>query len=350
MTINKKSLSRRNLLTAGTAAGLGTVLAAPAAIAQSKTTWRMQTHWPTGNWYYEDVFVNFANRVTEATGGELTVEPVQNDGIVPTGEVLNAVRRGLLESAFIYPSYWMGRIPVAGHLNGNIGTFGSHEEMHMFMYEMGALDIIREAYAEQGIYQAGPVSYAGLALYSNRPLVTKEDFAGWRVRSTGTAAMVLEKMGASPVSIPGGELYQALQTGVVEGAHWGSISTGWGMNFQEVTKYIVQPDLVSQLNGEVMVGMEAWNAIGDDLKATFNEIVRATSADASAHFLHQDLVRKDEFVKELGGEITNLEPAVVEELRVKSMEVVDEYAERDPNYSGRVAELLHEFMRLTGKA
>lgn len=119
---------------------------------------------------------------------------------------------------------------------------------------------------------------------------------------------------------------------------------------QEVTKYIVQPDLVSQLNGEVMVGMEPWNAIGDDLKATFNEVVRATSADASAHFLHQDLVRKDEFVNELGGEITNLDPAVVEELRVKSMEVVDEFAERDPDYSGRVAELLHEFMRLTGKA
>lgn len=342
-------ITRRTLLGSAAAAGTGAVLAAPPAIAQGKTTWRMQTHWPTGNWYYEDVFVKFANRITEATGGELTIEPVQNDGIVPTGEVLNAVRRGLLESAFIYPSYWMGRIPVAGHLNGNIGTFGSHEEMHMFMYEMGALDVIREAYAEQGVYQAGPISFAGLALYSNRPLRTAEDFNGWRVRSTGTAAMVFEKMGASPVAIPGGELYQALQTGVVEGAHWGSISTGWGMNFQEVTKYIVQPDLVSQLNGECIVGMKQWEALGDDLKATVNEIVRATSADASAHFLHQDLVRKKEFVEELGGEITTLEPEVVEQLRVKSMEVVDEFAERDPQYSGRVAELLHEFMRLTGR-
>jgi len=345
---SEKKASRRAFLTASTAAVAGTVLAAPPAIAQGNVTWQMQTHWPTGNWYYEDVFVKFCNRITEATGGELTIKPIQNDGLVRTGEVLDAVRRGLLESAFIYPAYWIGRIPVASHLNGFIGTWDKHEEMAAFMYEMGAIDVIRKAYAAQGVYQAGPVSYAGLTLYSNRPLRTSADFEGWKVRSTGPAADVFAKMGATPVSIPGAELYQGLQTGVVDGAHWGSTSTGWGMNLQEVNKYIVRPDLVGHLNGEVIVGLENWNKIGPDLQATFNEIVRATSADASAHFLYRDMTYAKQFVDEMGGELTTLDEEALANLRRYSLEVVDEYSAKDPEYCGVVGPMLHEFQKLRG--
>ncbi|TRW92243.1 twin-arginine translocation signal domain-containing protein [Paracoccus sp. M683] len=348
--MNQKRItpSRRHFLTGTTAALATATLAAPPAIAQGTTTWRMQTHWPTGNWYYEDVFVKFCNRITEATGGELTITPVQNDGLVRTGEALDAVRRGLLESAFIYPAYWIGRIPAAAHLNGFIGMWDRHEEMDAFMYEMGALEIIREAYAAQGIYQAGPVSYAGLALYSNRPLRTTADFAGWKVRSTGPAADVFVKMGATPVSIPGAELYQGLQTGVVDGAHWGSTSTGWGMNLQEVNKYIVRPDLVGHLNGEVIVGLDTWSKISPEVQAIFNEVVRATSAQASAHFLYRDMTYAQKFVDEMGGELTQLDDDALENLRRYSLEVVDEYSAKDPDYCGKLGPMLHEFQKLRG--
>ena len=73
MTTKTQPLSRRGFFAASAGAAAGVTLAAPAAIAQTKTVWRMQTHWPTGNWYYEDVFVKFCNRITVATGGELTV-------------------------------------------------------------------------------------------------------------------------------------------------------------------------------------------------------------------------------------------------------------------------------------
>jgi TRAP-type mannitol/chloroaromatic compound transport system substrate-binding protein len=255
----------------------------------------------------------------------------------------------VLDSAFFYPAYWIGRVPVASHLNGHIGTFEKHEEKHFFMYEMGAIDIIREAYAAEGVYQSGFVSYGGFAVYSNRPLTTRKDFSGFRVRSTGAAASVFEKMGATPVSIPGGELYQALQTGVVEGAHWGCISTGRGMNFHEVCKFVQQPDLVSHLSGEVMVNLKKWNSIGRDLQATFNEIVRATSADASAHFLYHDYLGAKQYTEKEGGTITTLDADTIGALRSASLQVVDEFSARDPKYSGKVGALLHEFMRMTGK-
>lgn len=353
---NDKKLNRRKFLTSGAtaaaAAGTATLIGgAPAVIANPREpiTWRMQTHWPKGSWYYEPVFQRYADRIKEATNGELVIETHQPGSIVSTGDVLRGVRRGTLESAFIYPAYWVGDIPAAGHLNGNLATWESHEEMHFFMYEMGALDIIRDAYAQRGVYQIGPISYAGTAVYGNKRIQSRSDFEGFQIRSNGNAARVFEKMGANPVSISGGELYQALQTGIADGAHWGSVSAGWGMNLQEVNQYIMQPDLLGHMNGEVFVSQDAWDALGSDLKRAVDDATKAASIDSSALFRHHDFLRMKDFEEEFDGEIVQMDSNVIEEMRVKSLEVVDEVSERDPEYSGKIGDLLHEFMRLTGK-
>ncbi|WP_339799835.1 TRAP transporter substrate-binding protein [uncultured Marinobacter sp.] len=353
MQNNDKKVNRRKFLTTGAAAAAGaaTIMGAPAVIANptKSVTWRMQTHWPAGSWYYEPVFQRYADRIKEATNGELIIETHQPNSIVSTGDVLRGVRRGTLESAFLYPAYWVGDIPAAGHLNGNLATWESHEEMHFFLYEMGALDIIRDAYAQRGVYQIGPVSYAGTAIYGNKRIEKVADFSGFQIRSNGNAAQVFQKMGAAPVSISGGELYQALQTGIADGAHWGSVSAGWGMNLQEVNKYIMQPDLLGHMNGEVFVNQKAWDALGSDHKRIVNDATIAASIDSSAIFRHHDFLRMQDFVNDFGGEIVQMDEEVIQQMRLKSLEVVDELSKRDPEYSGKIGPLLHEFMRITGK-
>lgn len=346
-----KTVTRRSFLATAPAIAGGAVLAAPATIAaaSSATTWRMQTHFPTGTWYYDAIFQDFARRVTTATNGELVIETHAPGSIVSTGDSLMAAAQGALDGAFTFPAYWVGQIPAAGHLNGNLATFSNNTEMEYFMYEMGALDIIREAYAERGIHQVGPVAGGGVTLFGKRPVQTAADFKGYKIRTTGTAARVLEKMGAAPVSVAGGELYQALQTGIVDAAHWGSVSGGMSMNFQEVTKYIVQPDLVSPTNLEVFVNASKWNQLGEDHKQVVNDAVRATTGIYTARIMQADLNGIDTFVNKSGGEISMMEDSVLEEMRVKSLEVVDEISAQDPKYSGRIGELLHEFMRQTGK-
>ncbi|WP_264214408.1 TRAP transporter substrate-binding protein DctP [Leisingera thetidis] len=347
MTTN--TIGWRQLLKGSAVAMGATALSAPAVLAQEQIKWRIQSHWTPGVEYYDSIYLEFARWVTEATDGEIQIEAVQANTVAPTNEVLGALRRGLLDAAFIFPGYWIGRIPAAGHLNGNLATWENHEEMQFFFYDMGALDVIREAYAKYGIYQAGPISFAGLAVFSKKPIETMEDFQGFKIRSTGTPGRVFEKMGATPVFIPGGELYQSLQTGVVDGAHWGCVATGWGMNLQEVTSHIVTPDFLSHSNGEFIVGMEQWNRLGEDHKRIVNSAVRAMSANASAHFRHLDFLRMKEFTEEMGKDIVTVSPSVMAELRDKSLEVVDEYSKGDPEFSGRIGEKLHEFMRLTGK-
>ena len=147
-----------------------------------------------------------------------------------------------------------------------------------------------------------------------------------------------------------GALHQALQTDVVDGAHRGATATDWAMNVQEVCDDIIEPDLVGHLNGEVMVGLEAWNALGDDLRAVVTDVTRAMSAEAAAHFLYRDILFKQEFVNDFGGELIQMEDDTLQALRTASREVVDEHAAQDPEYSGRLGEMLHAFLKTTGRA
>ena len=120
--MKKTVLNRRQLLTTG-ALGMGaSALAAPAVLAQEQITWRIQSHWTPGVEYFDSIYQEFARWITEGTNGEIQIETLQADTVAPTNEMLGALRRGLLDAAFIFPGYWIGRIPVAGHLNGNLAT------------------------------------------------------------------------------------------------------------------------------------------------------------------------------------------------------------------------------------
>src|SRR5690554_2592893 len=100
INMNDKKVNRRQFLTTGAAAAAGaaTIVGAPAVIANPtrQITWRMQTHWPAGSWYYEPLFQRYADRIKEATDGELIIETHQPGSIVSTGDVLRGVRRGTL--------------------------------------------------------------------------------------------------------------------------------------------------------------------------------------------------------------------------------------------------------------
>lgn len=349
-----ENISRRKVLKAGlTAAAVGAAAVVPkvagAATSAKKIKWRMQTHWPTGVGYYQDVYVKFCDRVRAASDGELDITPLPPGAIVPTKDVFEAVGRGLFEISLIWPSYWIGKVPVAGHVNGQLFSWDNAPQMYSYFYDMGAIDVFREAYGEHGVRFVAPVPMSGLALYSRKPIRTLDDFKGYKVRSTGIAAEVFKKAGATPVFFPGEELYQALQTGVCDGAHWGSISTGWDMKLQEVSKFIVKPNLAEINNGEIIMNKKKW----DELPAHLQSILEECASSAGIDFLkwseYNNILDVNTWNEKKMGEITRIEPDVVAQLRKYSLEVVDEYSKKDPKYSAKAGDLLKQLLKMSGQ-
>ena len=349
----ESTVTRRNVLKAGVAAAVGGAasLVAKPARAQTKTTkLRMQTHWPSGVGYYKPHYLGFAQRVKEASNGEIDITPLPANSVVPTKNILEAVGQGLIDMSHSWPAYWIGQIPVAGHLNGQLFTWDNFEELYVFMYEMGGLDIIRKAYAERGVHIVGIYSVGGITLFSKKPLVNLSDFKGFKVRATGIPSKVFSKMGATPIYFPGAEVYQALQTGVCDGAYWGSVAGGWEMKFQEVTKYIILPFLSHQNIGEILMNKKVWDALPNDQKRLLEDCTHAMNALSNPWYVYRDYIHMKEFTSsQFKGEIVTMNPDTVSLFRKYSMDVVDEYSKLDPKYCGEVGALLHKFMKMTGK-
>ena len=349
-----KEISRRSVIKAGVAASIAGAASVMPKVARAgskkkKIRWRMQTHWPTGVGYYQEVYVKFCDRVRAASDGELDITPLPPGAIVPTKDVFEALGRGLFEISLIWPTYWIGKVPVAGHINGQLFSWENVAEMYGYFYDMGAIEVFREAYKENGVRFVAPIPMAGLALYSRRPIRTLADFKGFKVRSTGIPAQVFQKAGATPVFFPGAEIYQALQTGVCDGAHWGNVAAAWDMKFQEVTDYIVMPYLAKINNGEIIMNQKKWDALPDHLKAIVTECANSAGTDFLRWSGYNDILDINEFQKKKMGELSVMDEDTVAQLRKFSIEVVDEYSKKDPKYCAKAGELLKSMMKMAGR-
>jgi TRAP-type mannitol/chloroaromatic compound transport system substrate-binding protein len=353
--MENKEMTRRDILKLSAAAGLtataGSLLGATSSFAQGgkqpKFKFRMQCHWPVGVGYYKLHFEGYCKRIAEATDGEVVITPFAPDTIVPTKDTLEACGSGLLDMNWCWGAYWQGKMPVASLMCGHTFVWDDFSQMYWNNFMQDAMSIYRKAYADQGVHLIGVIGVDGITLWSKRPLVKLSDFKGLKVRSTGTPADTLKKAGCTPVYFPGSELYQALQSGVVEAAHWGSTYTGMEMKFNEVTKYLIQPDLARVSNAEIVMNKKKWDKLPKDIQAILEDTCMAYNYYCYAYCDYMSKVDMKKFVKQ-GGKISQLEPATVKKLKEYSTSVLDEYAKKDPKYCGPVVKKYKEMFDLAG--
>ncbi|BBI60173.1 hypothetical protein HSBAA_14790 [Vreelandella sulfidaeris] len=102
-------------------------------------------------------------------------------------------------------------------------------------------------------------------LHSNKRVETLEDFQGLRLRTSGAWSELASRLGASTVVMAGGDIYSALERGVIDAAEWGSPEMNQPTGFQEVAQYVILPG-VHQSGGflECQVNEDTWNELSED--------------------------------------------------------------------------------------
>jgi len=148
-----------------------------------------------------------------------------------------------------------------------------------WFHNRGGLQMLRDAYAKYNVYPVG-VSWWGVeTVVAKRPIQKPEDFKGIKFRSPqGMVAEILTRLGASVVVLPGGEVFSALDKGVVDAADWGTLSMNERMGFHGVAK---NPTKLfhSMPVQELAVNMAAWKALPDDVKAILHSTTREWTWD-----------------------------------------------------------------------
>jgi len=273
------SIQRRKFLT-GAAATVGAATLGFPAIVKSQQTikWKAQSMWSSAELTYK-VFEEFCARVTKLTNGRLEIQPFAGGSVVGVFETLDAVQAGVLQAQSTAPVYFTGKDPGFAVIGDLAFAYQHPWQADAWFHYKGGLDLLRDAYARYNAYCVG-VSWWGLeSIVSKKPIHSMADFKGIKIRSAqGLNAEILSKMGASVVVIPGGEVYSALDKGVVDAADWATMSMNQRMGFHEVAKY---PTMFthSMPNQDFTVNMAAWRALPEDIRQILSSATREWSWD-----------------------------------------------------------------------
>ncbi len=258
--------SRRRFLKTAGLASVAAVAAPAIGRAADTINWRCQSMWSAAELTYK-VFQEFCANLTAATGGRLVIEPFAAGSVVGAFETLDAVSAGLLQAQSSWPGYFSGKDAGLAVLSDFVFGYDSPFQADAWYHYRGGLELLRSAYKPYNVYPVG-VSWWGVeSLVSKKELNTLEDFKGVNIRSPqGMTAEIFTKLGSNIVVLPGGEVFSALDKGVVDAADWGTVSMNERMGFSAVAPH---PTKIfhSMPAQEFSVNMDAWNALPDDLKA-----------------------------------------------------------------------------------
>jgi len=304
--------------------------------------------WPSPKYHQWPSIEAFADYARRASNGRLDIEIFTPGTVVPTMELFEAVGKGMLEMGHSLPAYEGGKMPVFNIGYGMPYTFDNHNEMSVYYYDLGLLDIMRGEAAAHNVYFLGPTMSHHVTLLTKKPIRKIEDFKGLKLRSTGLIADVMSKAGASCVFLPGPEIYPSLEKGVIDGTHWGAEGAMYSMGFHEVTKYDLTPHMQRSATLEVFINMDKWNALPDDLQAILEMGLQVFSIMDGNINERNDYLHREILVNKFGFEVTHFPPEDEAKMRQFVLEVLDEYSAKDAAFA-KAADIMKDYLRLMGR-
>ena len=218
MTLVNNARKKLTVFASALTLGLSAALAATPAAAQDTVTWKVQSHWPGSSSSYTDSLGRIKRVLEERTDGRLKLQLYEAGSLFKATDTFNAVSRGILEMGTISPSYAQDKISLAGIASGLPFAFRNVWEAAYFHQNMGFEQMLRDEAAEHGVYWATDKVYP-TEMVVKEPIESWDDFTSLKIRSSGALQSFLTEAGAAASYIPGSELYSALDSGIVNGAH-----------------------------------------------------------------------------------------------------------------------------------
>ncbi len=233
-------------------AAVAAALAAPLAATAQETTLKIVSAFPE-NSFYVTRLQTWIDRVNAEGKAVLQLNFIGGPKAVPTFEVGNAVRTGVVDLAMNTGAFYTNVFPESDALK--LTQMPVAEQRRN-----GAFDYIQKVWAEKGnmVYLARILEHSPFHVYLTKP-IDKPSLAGLKIRITPVYRDFFTSLGATVIQTPPGEVYTALERGVVDGYGW-PIGGIFDLNWQNLTKYRVDPGFYDA-EVSLIVNMDAWKKL-----------------------------------------------------------------------------------------
>jgi len=327
-------MDRRKFLAAGATLAAVPLAAPSVARAQTSFNWKMTNAYGPGSPFYVEgpgSPTDFCKKVEAMSDGRLKIQHFAAGELIPALEGFDAVRSGAVEMNAANSYFWAGKIPAAQYFT--TVPFGlNFQGMNAWLYHGGGMDLWDELYAPLGL-KALPMGNTGVQMtgWFRKPIESVADFKDLKMRIPGLAGKVYAKLGVDVKLLPGGEIFPALERGVIDAAEFVGPYQDRRLGLQNAAKYYYTTGWHEPSNvTELLIGKAAWDSLPADLQAIVSTAAMACNLESHTWCEANNAAALKDLM-ENSGVIANVLPdEVVAELRRVTEEVLAEGAAADP--------------------
>lgn len=270
-----------------------------------------ETSWPNSItlWRPDKYFVDLVNTLAN---GHVDIQYNEGGTFSSSVQMFDDVQSGSIDMGSDWPSYWEGR-NTAFSLTTSVPMIFTPNDYMTWYWQRGGYELINELYAKYGLrWFPHSITSPESGQRTNKAINTLEDYKGLRLRQCGrNQSRLLDGMGASAVFTPGGEVYAALDRGVLDGAEFSVPEVDYKMGLSEVTKYVVKPGWhqPGPISG-IMINKDVYDSLDDYTKFVMKQAAQSTMLWSFTYFEQTSGHYTREFAKK-GTEVTRLDDEVL---------------------------------------
>ncbi|MCP5205585.1 MAG: TRAP transporter substrate-binding protein [Hahellaceae bacterium] len=308
-----------------------TTTAAVQKAEQQTYQWKLVTTWPKNFPGLGEAPERFAKDVERMSQGRLKIKVYGGGELVPPLEVFDAVSQGTAEAGHGAGYYWKGKVPAAQFFS--TVPFGLNaQEFNGWLHYGGGIELWREIYEPFGLVPfAGGNTGVQMGGWFNREINSVEDLKGLKMRIPGLGGEVLQRAGGTPVNLPGGEIFTALQTGTIDATEWVGPYNDLAFGLHKIAKFYYYPGWHEPGTAlELIINKKALESLPADLQAIVEVAARAANQDLLDEYTARNNAALMELVTQHGVQLKKFPDDVLNQLQVISEQVVAEVAEKDP--------------------
>jgi len=295
--------------------------------------WTAQSTWTRGPGHQEwaDFFTETLNNLCK---GELIIDKMYaGDELVGAFQAIPACSKGKLDVVSGSGYYLSGTLPWISLIIGTAANYIDNGDAYLcWLWEGGGLQLYQDYVDTKYNLQVFPACIVpSEALYSIKPITTKEDFKGLKVRTTGLSMDFYNSLGASALTMPLSEVVPSLERKVLDAAEFCVPYTDYPAHIQEVAPYALMGNLHQPpgIGMEIWINKDSWKGLPEDLKQKVKYAIKLTQFWFIHHLGYKNAVLWDKMVNE-GLKVTKVSPELQKWMDEKADELATQYAAKDP--------------------
>jgi len=245
-----------------------TVVALSTTAQAGKVRWKMHSAWGSQVPHLGTNAVRFADNIVRMSGGDFNVKFFEPGALIPANEGFDATSKGSIEMAWTTAGYDTGKYPALSFFTAV--PFGPAIGEYMaWMKFGGGNELEREIYAGHGIHEIdclaiGPETSG----WFKEEITDLEQLRGLKMRFFGLGARVMQKLGVSTQLLAGGDIFPALEKGVIDATEFSMPAMDIKYGFYQIAKNNYFPGWHQQVSvSHLLINMDKWNGLSDQNKA-----------------------------------------------------------------------------------